>query len=646
MRKSLYIVVLFFSLALISSCEKAEDFLDQKPLGEYSADAVWSDLNLVETFVNGMYKNALGWPFAIERLSDYVDESHFTPDWSVTNFNKSLMTQDDLQGWSVSWATPGTLALRWGPLYLNVRRTNIFFQRIGDIVTNAPQDEEFKTRLTGEAYFLRALTYHKLVCLYGGVPIITKVYDLDDDLKAARNTYEECVSFITGQLDSAAMFLPETADDVDKFDMGRATKGAALALKARVLLYAASDLHHQMSMYASGFTNPELLGYVGGSQLDRWQAAKDAAQDVMDMGLYDLYKKSPSVVDSIAQNFVNYFASETETEEDILLQYFSTKGNEGWAYYNPALYCGPNGYHNWGNNCPLGELVDDYEMRDGSNFDWTNPVHKANPYANRDQRLYATILYEGVQWRTRTSDGILIDPYSKLQVGGVFNSANTLADPIAPGLDTRQGQIEDWNGGYTGYYARKFVDPSLDPQYVKQEVPFRHIRYAEVLLNYAEACIELGEFDIARDFINQIRIRAGQPELEASVTGAELRDKYRHERRIELAYEDHRFWDVRRWIIGPDAYHQTHAVSVKYLTEVTSNDADMTRFFVPPANYTGNRKADSYRQADGSTWGAPVFENIANPAGDQRTWLDKCYFFPIMRDEMGRNPDLIQNPGY
>lgn len=615
MRKLLYIGMFLSILALTFSCQKAEDFLDKKPLGEYSEVDVWSDLALAETFVNGIYKNALGWPFAIERLSDYSDESFFTPDWSATLFNKGLITQDNLQGWSVDWATPHTLHYTWNPLFLNIRRTNIFFSKIEE---GTFEDQEWKERLMGEVHFLRAYTYHYLVALYGGVPIITKAYTLTDNFEVPRNTYEECINYIVGQLDSAAMYLPESHSGKDD---GRATKGAALAFKSRVLLYAASDLHHDMNSYASGYAHPELLGYTSGSQAARWQAAKDAAQDVIDMGIYDLYKKEPAPGDSIAQTFVDYFVTNSFTEEDILLQYFNTKTtNEGWAHYNPALYCGPNGYHNWGNNTPLGDLVDEYEMRDGSTFDWSNPVMKANPYANRDQRLYATILYEGVQWRTRPTDGLLIDPYSRIQVGGVYDNGGTM---LKAGLDTRKGPIEDWNGGYTGYYLRKFVDPSLDPQYVAQEVPFRHIRYAEVLLNFAEACIELGEEGPALDAINQIRTRAGQPEI--NVTGDELREAYRHERRIELAFEDHRFWDVRRWIVGPDAYHQTHAVEVKYVTSETIT---------------------SYRQPDGSTWGDPIFNNIPNPGGDQRAWDDKCYFFPIMRDEMGKNPQLIQNPGY
>jgi hypothetical protein len=188
-------------------------------------------------------------------------------------------------------------------------------------------------------------------------------------------------------------------------------------------------------------------------------------------------------------------------------------------------------------------------------------------------------------------------------------------------VDTRLGPIEDWNGGYTGYYTRKFVDPSLDPQYVKQDVPFRHFRYAETLLNYAEACIELSEEGEALTYLNMIRKRAGQPDITAS--GEDLKEAYRHERRIEMAYEDQRFWDVRRWLIGPVAYQQTHRVDIRYVQDDATN----------------------YRQPDGSTWGTPTYAE-AETAGDARAWDDKCYFFPIYRDEMNKNSLLIQNPGY
>jgi hypothetical protein len=610
MKKTFKILIYTSLFALLFSCNK--DFLDKQPLGDYSEAAVWGDPALVETFVNTMYRNALGSPFSIERLSDYSDESFFTPDWDVTNFNKSLITSDGLFGWD-SGNSPHTQHFRWAALYANVRRANIFFSKINSV----PGDKAVIDGLKGEAYFMRAWTYFYLTNLYGGVPIITKAYGLTDEFIVARNTYDECIKYIVGQIDSSAMNLPD-AYPVD----GRVSKGAALALKARVLLYAASDLHNSAknSVATAGIAKPELLGYVGSDATARWTAAKNAAKAVIDLNKYSLYKAVPAATDSVANNFVELFTSKG-TSEDILLQFFTPKTDEDWQGYNPALYCGPNGYHNWGNNTPLGELVDEYEMKDGSAFSWSNPAQKANPYVKREARFYASVLYEGVQWRKRPSDALQMDPVSKIQVGHVYNGTNM----IKAGLDTREGPIENWNGGKTGYYLRKWVDTSVDPQYVKQDVPFKHIRYGEIILNYAEACIELGQDAEARTYINMIRTRAGQPALLSSLTGDALRQAYRHERRIELAFEDQRFWDVRRWLIGSVAYQQTSGVDVKY---VTSNAA-----------------VASYRQPDGTTWGTPTFTKINTP-GDGRAWLPKMYFFPIMRDEMNKNTSLVQNPGY
>jgi starch-binding outer membrane protein, SusD/RagB family len=618
MRNFLNILKIAFIIGILASCSK--DYVNLTPLGSYSDAAVWKDPNLVETFVNNMYRNALGFPFSIERLSDYVDESNFTPDWSVSDFNKSLITSDDLLGWQVGWATPHTLHYRWAPLFSNVRNANIFFSKINGVPASDAATKDKLSRMKGEAFFLRAYTYHYLVALYGGVPIITKPFGLSDSFDVPRNTYEECINFITADFDSAANLLPESYADLTL--RGRATKGAALAMKARTLLYAASDLHANQSTYASGFAHPELLGYVGGDRAARWTAAKNAAKAVMDMGTYGLYKAVPAATDSVAKNISDYFISYGYENEDILLQYFTPKTDEDWDGYNPALYCGPNGYHNWGNNCPLGELVDDYEMKDGTAFDWSNVTEQAAPYSNREARFYATILYEGSHWRKRPTDVQSIDPWDRLEVGAVFDATGT--NVIVPGVDTRSGPIEDWNGGYTGYYTRKFVDPSLDPQYVKQDIPFRHIRFAEVLLDYAEACNETGDDANALININLISPRAGQPPI--NLSGAALKDAYRHERRIELVYEDHRFWDVRRWVIGPAAYHQMHSVSVKYMTSGTPT---------------------TYRQADGSTWGPATYASIeaAKPM-ETRAWLDKAYFFPIMRDELNKNTKLIQNPGY
>lgn len=613
--KKIFNLLMFVSLVTIfTSCNSTDDFLNKQPLGDYSETAVWSDPALVQTFVNSMYRNGLGFPFSIARLSDVSDESFFTPDWGVTDFNKSLMTQDNTFLFGAGWVSPHADHFLWTPFYANIRRANIFFSKIDEV----PGDASVISDLKGQVYFLNAWTYFYLTNIYGGVPIIDKVYGLSDEYTVARNSYDDCIKYIVDQCDKAAANLSDTyATD------GHITKGAALALKARVLLYAASDLHNSAknSVVTSGFSKPDLLGYTGGDATARWTAAKNAAKAVIDLNKYSLYKATPTATDSVANNFVELFTSKGSSE-DILLQFFTPKTDEDWQGYNPALYCGPNGYHNWGNNTPLGDLVDDYEMKDGSKFSWSNPTQKANPYIKRDARFYASILYEGVQWRKRPDDALKIDPFSKIQVGHVYDQSGKM---IKAGLDTREGPIEDWNGGKSGYYLRKYVDPSVDPQYVKQDVPFKHIRYAEVLMNYAEACIELGQDAEARTYINMIRKRAGQPELAATVTGDALRQAYRHERRIEFAFEDQRFWDVRRWLIGAAAYHQTTGIDVKYVTSETS---------VP-----------AYRKADGSTWGNPIYTPKDVP-GDARAWNNKCYFFPITRDEMNKNNLLVQNPGY
>jgi len=273
----------------------------------------------------------------------------------------------------------------------------------------------------------------------------------------------------------------------------------------------------------------------------------------------------------------------------------------------------------------LQELVDEYEMADGSKFDWENPVHAAAPYVNREQRFYANVLYDGAEWRERPSDAAStvqasLTPLNTIQTG-VFETwdddANDTVDIC--GLDTRCGPIEDWNGTFTGYYTRKFIDPSLDGQYDKQDLPWRFIRYAEVLLNYAEACIELG--DAANEAeaistINLIRKRAGLPDLDPGLTGDDLMDAYRHERRIELACEEHRFWDVRRWLIADEAYQPTYPIKIRY-----------------------------HLLPDHSTSTVPTYEVSTAPI-ENRQWDDKCYLFPILRDELNRNELLVQNPLY
>ncbi len=624
--------IIIIVMIIVSSCTKQEEFLTLKPLDKYSDEDVWKSPSLMELYVNGMYRGANGVPFSWVGMSAYTDEASSANDAGhVLLFNQSLITPDNLQGWDAEGWFFHTQHYRWNDLYSEVRKTNVFLSKVRNS-TYASTDTAQVNNLKGQVYFLRANLYHFLIALYGGVPIITQPSGLNEDYSVARNSYADCITFITHQLDSATMFLPLTNSSSNQ---GRVTKGAAMALKARVLLYAASPLHSKQSEYAPGYSKPELLGYVDGGNAARWQAAKDAAKAVINLGIYSLYKGEPSPGDSIAKNIAEYFYTPF-TPEDIFVQYSTVKTNEDWGY-NLGQFNGPNGYHCWGNQGPLGEFVDDYEMKDGSAFNWNNPVHKAAPYSNRDARFYATIFYEGSSWRQRPADVVDIDPFNKIQTGNVVDPAGNV---LVVGVDTRQSIIEPWNGSFTNYFLRKYMDPTVDPLYYQQITTFRHIRYAEVLLNYAEACVELGQDAEARTYLNMIRKRAGQPDIPVSVTGDALRQKCHHERKIELAFEDQRFFDVKRWLIGAEAYKPTLGASIKYVVETTTDINDYTRFY----NGTGSRN-DKYRKADGTTWGTPSYSSEVT-TGDPRAWIDKAYFFPIMRDETNKNTKLIQNPGY
>ena len=599
MKKIKFIMAIVLISFGIASCKK--DFLNKTPLDKFGEDAVWGDPALAQSFVNNIY---FGIPhgFSNIMMSSMVDETSYNADFGSSNVTKSLITPSDLSIFdSGFWSANRQRGMNWSYKYQFIRAANVFFENIEKVPFDRPQD---KAALKGEVYFLRGFLYHDLVSIYGGVPIITKAYGLQDDFEAKRNTYAESITYIISQLDSAALLLPVTQTGNNK---GRATKGAALALKSRVLLYAASDLFNSNAAWAGG-VNKELVGYADGNRSARWQAAKDAAKAVIDLGAYSLYlPNTPATAAEASKKYGDIFLLK-ETSEDIYIRYFTKKTDENWDGYNPGLYNNPNGWHGWGSNTPIGQMVDAYEMADGTKFSWSNPVHKANPYANRDPRLYASINYEGAVWRPRPTDAATKDPIGIIQTGYYVKPDGT----VQAGLDTRNSPFEDWNGTYTGYYMRKFIDPTLDAQFNKQEQPWRHIRYSEILLNYAEACIGLNQETEAKTYLNQIRSRVGMPPV--TETGTELISRYRNERRIELAFEDQRFFDVRRWLIAPQAY----------------------------ANAAGVR-IDGTMNATGTVMPSRTYSLIN---AQTRDWNARFYFLPIKLDEMNRNSKLVQNPLY
>ncbi len=614
MKKAIYTVLLLSFLAF--SCKNDEDFLTIAPSDSYSDAAVWKDPSLISSYVSNMYQNIFAYPYCISPFATFVDEAQFLNNWA-SDFNKCNITPDGLAGWDLSWSMPHEKAFLWDNMYIVVQESNVFMANI----KNAPaSDITMTNRMKGEVFFIRALAYHYLTSLYGGVPIVETVHNLDtSSYYVPRNSYEDCINYISAQLDSAANLLPLVQSGAN---LGRATKGAALALKSRVLLYAASDLHNTTS-YAPGYSNPELIGYTTGSRNDRWTKAKNAAKAVMDLGIYGLVNPNPGPTDDISTNMQNYFLTKNMMNEDILFQQFTPElvTKLSWDMYPPNLTWVSGGYGGWGCVDPLGDFVDSYEMKDGSKFSWNIPAIAANPYANRDARLAATVLYEGSSWSPRPTSNKSFDPFNQMQCGTVIDENSKL---VIGGADTRVGPTGGNNSnGYTGYYLRKFLDPSIIPSSTSaQGIPFRHFRYAEILLNYAEACIELGQDAEAKVYINMIRKRAGQPDV--TETGDALRRRYRNERKIELSFENHRFFDVRRWLIGSEAYKPVSGVKITY--KVNSSD-----------------NVKTYRKADGSYWSTPT---CTSQIIEDREWKNHAYFFPIYRTEMNKNQKLIQNPGY
>lgn len=572
------------SMALLNSCV---DFLDKKPLTEVSEGDLWGDPALVQSFVNARY-NQIGHGWTESMQSSVVDETELT--WlrgcEVVNFAR--INPSDLGRMNGGWY--GWDNRPWSTKWKNISNCNIFFERIDEVPFT---DEALKARLKGEVHFIRALEYNDLITRWGGMPLITKSFtinDVDEIKKQVRASYPECVDFMIKELDEAAKLLPVSYSGSD---YGRATSVAALALKSRILLYAASDLmNDNVKMPEIGYTTPDP---------NRWKKAEDAADAAIKAALdngYGLYSKSTDP----SKNYQQIFLDNTAANNEVLFARMGTASNKGDNLGSPEQINFPNGYGGWGGSCPLQEFVDDYEVvKNGvaSRFDWNNLEEAKDPYANRDPRFYASVLYDGEQWQDRN-----VETYWDVDASG--------KDIGKGGRDSKYG-VDNWNTSPTGYYMKKFMDES----YVGNSwnTPAKNwiwLRVAELYLNKAEAAYHTGNENGARQALNVIRKRAGMPDVTAS--GTELLEAIKHERRIELAFEEHRYFDVRRWKEGPKYLgREVHAVTIK-------------------------KYPDGHKTYEVSP--------LRSSLGGKRLFEDKMYWCPIMKSEMDKNPNLKQNPGY
>jgi starch-binding outer membrane protein, SusD/RagB family len=531
------LLVSFLLLSGLLSCK--DDFLDKKPLDKLSEATVWNDYNLAEQFANNVYTGIFsGFERGGEMLAVSSDEAENTYTWVDGNlWNRGDVTSTTFPTYGFFWTNPPAY---WNHGYNFIRRCNVFL----DNIDRVPGDQQRINALKGEIKFLRALYYHELTRYYGGVPIITKAQGVADrdELFVSRNSYEECVDFMARELDEAAELLPATRSGNA---IGRATRGAALAIKGRVLLYA-----------------------------KRWDESAAASRAVIESGVYTLFPDYEALFKPANNNNAEIIFSK---------QYKADNITHGINQHNSTI-----GFGGWGGAGPTQNLVDMYRMTDGLSIQESPLYREDDPYANRDPRFYATIFHDGASWGGRTME---------LRVKGI------------EGVD---GGPNGTNGDATrtGYNMRKFMDETL----INRNLGNGHnnwpvIRLGEVLLNYAEALNESAGPDAAvYEAVNALRARPGvqMPALTPGLSQEEMRNVLRNERAVELAFEDHRFYDVRRWGLAEEVFNQPI-----YGMRISEDGKTFTRFKV-----------------------------------EDRVFQPRHYLMPIPQQEMDRNPNLQQNPGY
>jgi starch-binding outer membrane protein, SusD/RagB family len=427
---------------------------------------------------------------------------------------------------------------KWGRYYQGIRSATYFINHIdGNTEILALNGQQLIDQYKAEARCLRAWFYFCLMRQYGPVVLLgeTEVAPDATEIQFPRSTYDECVAYVSSQLDEAAAILPNVPSrngQPSDLEYGRMTKGIALAIKSRLLLYAASPLYNGNTTYAN-YTNQDgtvLINQVYSEA--KWQAAADAAKAVIQSGLYNLYKTSDN--DPIA----SYRGVLLEPLNSEVI--FSRPANNLWDWEN---HCNLRSAGGWNGMSPTQEMVDAYFMKDGKTIKESSLYQEAgftdgvyNMYLNREPRFYASVTYNGSVWQ-----------------GGALTVPTTV-DLTYSGRDGKKDGKEDYS--HTGYLARKNLHPGsnrLTNSFVSR--PYVMIRLGEIYLNYAEALNEYdpGNADILK-YLNLIRERAGVPQygspgLPVPVGKEAMREKIRAERRIELAFETHRWFDIRRWKI-------------------------------------------------------------------------------------------------
>lgn len=580
-------IIMLLAAVVFSTAGCEKDVLDVTPDGRITLADVFSDEKRTEAYLNTVYSSIPTYFYSYEFFSFLSGCSDEAVDGDEVRGGSKIAA-----GWNSGSLTPsfnplevkgqGSGMLRYNTYWKGIRDANVFLANIDEAnVPNLSNKERFKA----EAQTLRAFYYWELIKQYGPMPIVDKPFDLTFDYATlTRPSFQQNIDFIVKDCDDAIANPKLPLRITLEGERGRFSKAVAYAIKSEALLYNASPLW-----------NP-------GNDVAKWQAAAEASKVALSVltagGEY-----------ALAENYGDYFINTSDINtsprdrETIFERPGGQLGNNlsvvnGFPSYPGLVKVG---------TCPSQELVDTYDMQATgepaitgySDADHLLPVINVasgydanNPYVGRDPRFYATVWYNGAQYDN---------------IGGVIHTMETYVG----GADRMRRNPANRSFTPTGYYLRKFLNPKLVAGQI-EDARWKKYRLAEIYLNYAEAENEAnGPTTEAHDAINVIRSRAQMPDLPTGLSKDEMRERIHRERRVELAIEEHRFWDVRRWKI----LDQTDKVATGM--EITKN-ADNS--------FSYQRFVYSHRSA----------------------WEDKFLLFPIPIADASIVPDFEenQNPGW
>lgn len=590
-----YLKYFFIALPLLifnNSCEKK---LDIKPLNILISDQIFQSISGINAYMASLYSTLPIEDFNFASSGNFLCNQ---TDEAISSYAEERTSLSD-GSWYQWWD------------YSSIRNVNDFIVKL----PTAKISDADKSYLLGEALFIRVFYYFALVKRYGGVPIIKEVqsYTGDNlaDLQVPRNTEKEVWDFIASDLDLAISLLPETNAK------GRANKYVALSLKSRAMLYAAS-----IAKYGS----INLNGLVGipSSEADKyWQSAYDAAALIINSGIYSLYNKTPDKELNFTQLFID--PDNPEAIFSVLYQY----PYKGHGYDASCLPFGIRGPGGGGSQIgPSVECLEQFEYIDGTpgtlklNNPDGSPIFYENVpdlFMNKDPRCLASVIVPFSKF-----ENYIIDVQAGIYDLGIKTEAgdfSALYNPTTHQQDNVNGTLHivglSGFGGteksQTGLYIRKYLNYNMSPLNAMgghSDQSWIAFRYGEILLNYAEAAIELSKVSDAKWAVNEIRGRAGIKLLDDSEVTL---DRVRHERNIELAFENHRWWDYIRWRISDKEFNNTHYTALKPYYDIQAN---------------------AYRFEVGMVGRWP------------HTFDPKVYYTRIDPSEISKNPKLIQNPGY